>query len=61
MIFFGRDKLSKLVDPKKTDEELKKNPLMLEKGDLPAMIIAAFLVYGPVVLVLFAILFLLSL
>ena len=30
----------------------------LEKGDLPAMIIAAFLVFGPVFLVLFGILFL---
>ena len=29
-----------------------------EKGDLPAMIIAAFLVFGPVFLVLFGILFL---
>ena len=35
--------------------EAEKNP-RLEKGDLPAMIIAAFLVFGPVFLVLFGIL-----
>jgi hypothetical protein len=44
----------------RAEEYRKKNEdsVKLEKGDLPAMIIAALLVFGPVFLVLFGILFL---
>ncbi len=45
---------------RRAEEYRKRNKegVKLEKGDLPAMIIAAFLVFGPVFLVLFGILFL---
>ena len=48
MLFF-RKRFNKLIDIKKIEEDFKtaeKEPL--EKGDLPAMLIAAFLVLTPV-------------
>ena len=59
MIYFFKSKVLKLVNPKKTDRELKENPLELEKGDVPAMILAAFLVLGPVFLIIIGMIFLL--
>jgi len=51
MWFFGKRKIDRLLDvkelEKKRDEE---EPLKLEKGDLPAMLIAALIVFGPVVI-----------
>ena len=49
-------KPNKLIDPAKTDKELKENPLEFEKGDKTAVIFAAFLAYGPILLILMAIL-----
>ena len=43
-------KVRRLINPEKTDKESRENPLELEKGDMKAIIIAAFVVYGPVVL-----------
>jgi len=61
MWFFGKRKIDRLLDvkelEKKRDEE---EPLKLEKGDLPAMLIAALIVFGPVVLGAMAIITLLA-
>ena len=48
-MLFNR-KVRRLIDPDKTDKALKEDPLELEKGDKKAIVLAAFLVYGPVVL-----------
>ena len=45
------NKVKKVVDPDKSEQRLKEEePVELEKGDLKAMIIAGFLVFGPFVL-----------
>jgi len=53
--------VNKLVDPEKSEEKLKKEPLHteMEKGDLKAMIIAALLVFGIPILIIAAIMTLL--
>lgn len=51
MIFF-RKKIERLVNPKETEKRLKEEPLDLEKGDLRAIIIAAFITIGPLVLLI---------
>ena len=49
--------VGRVVDPKKSEEEVKE-PMELEKGDLKAMIIAGFLVFGIPVAILAAIMLL---
>lgn len=46
-------KYAKLLPKQKSKEELDEryDNIQLEKGDLPAMLIAALLVFGPVVIV----------
>lgn len=54
---FFKNKISKVIDVKKIEEEhANSEPLDLEKGDLKAMIVAAFIVFSPIVLVLSAVL-----
>lgn len=49
----NRDYLkSQGFDPDAKDEENKFDPSTMEKGDLPAIIISAFLVFGPIILIL---------
>jgi len=50
MIFFNSRKVQKLIDPHATEKRLKEEPLDLEKGDKKAILIAAMLVFFPVVL-----------
>ena len=46
------NKIKRVVDPEKSEERLKSEPpIELEKGDLKAMIIAGFIVFGPFVLI----------
>lgn len=61
-MFFFKKRIDKLIDVKKAEEELKK-PMEepLEKGDLPAMLLAAFLVFFPIVIALAAVTFLIFL
>jgi len=49
MIFYNR-KVQKLIDPRETEKRLREEPLDLEKGDKKAILIAAMLVFFPVVL-----------
>lgn len=57
---FFKNKINKVINVKKIEEEhTKSEPLELEKGDFKAMIIAAFIVFSPIVLVLTGIVLLL--
>lgn len=48
---FFKNKINKLIDVKKIEEEHSgREPLELENDDFKAMIIAAFIVFSPVVL-----------
>ena len=49
--FFPHHKIKRVVDPEKSEKKFKEEPLELEKGDLKAMIIAGFLVFGSFVLI----------
>jgi len=47
------NKVRRVVDPEKSEARFnEEEPLELEKGDLKAMIIAGFLIFGSVVLVI---------
>ncbi|MDR1668748.1 MAG: hypothetical protein LBR76_02175 [Oscillospiraceae bacterium] len=54
-----KKKVHRVVDPEKSEQRRKEEPLDLEKGDLKAMMIAAFLTFLPALLVILAILALL--
>jgi len=45
------NKLDQVVDPEKAEKKFKEEPVELEKGDLKAMLIAGFLVFGPFILI----------
>ncbi|MFI3115859.1 MAG: hypothetical protein R3Y12_06955 [Clostridia bacterium] len=49
MVF--RNKISKVVDVEKSEKEFEENveKIQLEKNDLPAMLISAFLVFVPAI------------
>ena len=59
MFFPGSGKLRSLAPPKKTKEELDEHykNVELEKGDLPAMIIAAFITFLPILIVVMAVVY----
>ncbi len=52
MIFF--EKRKSVMPRQKSKEELQErfNSIELEKGDLPAMLIAAIITFGPVILII---------
>jgi len=59
-MWFFRKRFESLVDLKKTEKHIDEVKPELEKGDVPALIIAAVKVFFPIVLVVFLILFLVA-
>jgi hypothetical protein len=59
-MWFFRSKFERLVDLKETEKRIGGIKSELEKGDVPALIIAAVKVFFPVVLVVFLMLLVLS-
>ena len=61
MWFFNKDRFASLINEKEAEKrfatEVKPE---LEKGDIPAMIIAAFIVFAPAVLLIICVLWLFS-
>ena len=55
MLFF-RNKFSRAIDPKAAEQRWREKPLELEKGDLPAILLAALITLGPVFLVMIGVL-----
>ncbi|MCL2244988.1 MAG: hypothetical protein FWC03_11065 [Treponema sp.] len=60
MFFLHKRKFSKLVDEKEAIKSFNEVKPELEKNDLKAMIIAALIVFIPVILVITAVMFLAS-
>jgi len=60
MWFFHKRHFKKLIDIKSAEDRFSEVRPEMEKGDLPAIIIAALIVFGPFILMLTGILFLLS-
>jgi len=60
MLFFHKRRFEKLVDEKEAEKNFAQVKPELEKGDLPAMAIAALIVFMPYVLVIIGILLLFS-
>jgi len=58
MWFFHKKKFSKLVNEKEAEMKFAQVKSEFEKGDVPAMIIAALIVFMPVILVIVGLLFL---
>jgi len=52
MLFLSRKKFNKIIDEKKAHEEFAKVRPEMEKGDLKAMIIAAIIVFLPVIILI---------
>jgi len=61
MVFLHKKKFNKLIDEKKAYEEFAKVKPEMEKGDLKAMIIAALLVFIPIILLIIGGMFLFAL
>jgi len=61
MFFFNKDRFASLVNEKEAEKrfvtEVKPE---LEKGDVPALIIAAFIVFAPALLLILCVLWLFS-
>ncbi|MDR1803394.1 MAG: hypothetical protein LBQ94_07275 [Treponema sp.] len=60
MFFFNKDRFASLVNEKEAEKRFAEVKPELEKGDVPAMIIAAFIVFAPVVLLIICVLWLFS-
>ena len=60
MWFFHKGRFESLVNEKEAEERFAKIRPELEKGDVPAMIIAAFIVFAPVLLLILCVLWLFS-
>ena len=60
MWFFHGNRFKKLIDIKSAEDRFSKVRPEMEKGDLPAIIIAAIVVFAPFILVLTGVLLLLS-
>jgi len=60
MWFLHKGRFESLVNEKEAEKRFAEVKPELEKGDVPAMIIAAFIVFAPVVLLLLAVLWLFS-
>jgi len=52
MLFLHKKKFNKLIDEKKAHEEFAKVRPEMEKGDLKAMVIAALIVFLPVIILI---------
>ena len=55
MMFFFRKKLDKMIDLKGTDKKMSEMEPELEKGDKLAIVLAIFVVIGPILLALLGI------
>ena len=60
MWFFHKGRFESLVNEKEAEKRFAEVRPELEKGDVPAMIIAAFIVFAPVLLLILAVLWLFS-
>jgi len=58
MWFFHKSRFKNLVNEEEAEERFAKVRPELEKGDIPAMIIAAFIVFAPVLLLILCVLWL---
>jgi len=58
MFFFHKKKFNKMIDEKEAAESFAKVRPEMEKGDLKAMVIAALIVFLPVVLLIIGLLIL---
>jgi len=52
MLFLHKKKFNKLIDEKKASEEFAKVRPEMEKGDLTAMVIAALIVFIPIIILI---------
>jgi len=60
MFFFHKRKFSKMVDEKEAEKRFAEIKPELEKGDIPAIIIAALKVFMPFVLAIIGVMLLLA-
>ena len=60
MWFFHKRRFEKLVNEKEAEKNFAQVRPELEKGDLPAIVIAALIVFMPYVLVIVGVLFLIA-
>ena len=60
MWFFHKSRFKKLIDIKSAEDRFAEVRPEMEKSDLPAIIIAAIIIFAPFVLVLTGVLLLLS-
>jgi hypothetical protein len=60
MWFFHKGRFESLVNEKEAEKRFAEVKPELEKGDVPAMIIAAFIVFAPVLLLILCVLWLFS-